>query len=198
MSSGRDRTAAIVTGASRGIGAAIAEKLSADGYGVAVNYGADADGAESVVSSIRGQGGRAVAVRADVAAPDDVGNMFEVAQLELGPLAALVNNAGTAGAQMRLDEQDADQRSTPSHRPTRRDRGGGVVVDITGGVVRHGKRYHRLRRFVTACVVRSGRSIGLARRHTDGAVEADRLPVEHRVGNDLRDEEAVLVRQAQA
>src|SRR5262245_56084566 len=101
--------AAVVTGASRGIGAAIAEKLAADGYGVVVNYASDAEGADSVVSSIRARGGQAVAVRADVAVPGDVANMFDVAQREIGPLAALVNNAGTAGEQARIDEQDADQ-----------------------------------------------------------------------------------------
>jgi NAD(P)-dependent dehydrogenase (short-subunit alcohol dehydrogenase family) len=101
--------AVIVTGASRGIGAAIAEQLAEDGYGVVVNYAADADGAESVVSTIRAHGGRAVAVRADVTAPDDVANLFDRAQQEMGPLAALVNNAGTTGEQARIDEQDADK-----------------------------------------------------------------------------------------
>jgi NAD(P)-dependent dehydrogenase (short-subunit alcohol dehydrogenase family) len=101
--------AVIVTGASRGIGAATAEKLAEDGYGVIVNYAADADGAESVVSTIRGRGGRAVAVRGDVAAPDDVADMFERAQDEMGPLAALVNNAGIVGDQTRIDEQEADE-----------------------------------------------------------------------------------------
>ena len=101
--------AVIVTGASRGIGAAIAEKLADDGYGVVVNYAADAAGAESVVSAIRARGGRAMAVRADVAAPGDVADMFQRAQREMGPLAALVNNAGTVGEQARVDEQDADE-----------------------------------------------------------------------------------------
>src|SRR5215469_3583907 len=98
----------IVTGASRGIGAAIATKLADDGYGVVVNYAADADGADSVVSTIRARGGQAIAVRADVAAPGEVADLFERAQRELGPLAALVNNAGTTGDQARIDEQDAD------------------------------------------------------------------------------------------
>jgi NAD(P)-dependent dehydrogenase (short-subunit alcohol dehydrogenase family) len=103
------RGAVIVTGASRGIGAAIAEKLAEDGYGVVVNYAVDAGGAESVVSAIGGRGGRAVAVRADVAEPGDVADMFERAQQEMGPLAALVNNAGTVGEQARVDERDADE-----------------------------------------------------------------------------------------
>jgi NAD(P)-dependent dehydrogenase (short-subunit alcohol dehydrogenase family) len=105
----RGQGAVIVTGASRGIGAAIAEKLADDGYGVVVNYAADADGAESVVSTIRARGGRAMAVRADVAAPDDVAGMFDRTRHEMGPLAALVNNAGTTGEQARIDEQDADE-----------------------------------------------------------------------------------------
>src|ERR1700704_2478446 len=101
--------AVIVTGASRGIGAAIAEKVAEDGYGVLVNYAADADGAESVVSTIRARGGRAVAVRADVATPGDIADMFERAKQELGPLAALVNNAGILGTKARIDEQAADE-----------------------------------------------------------------------------------------
>jgi NAD(P)-dependent dehydrogenase (short-subunit alcohol dehydrogenase family) len=101
--------AVIVTGASRGIGAAIAQKLAEDGYSVVVNYAADADGAESVVSTIRARGGRAMAVRADVAAPGDVADLFEQAQQAMGPLAALVNNAGISGNEARIDEWGADE-----------------------------------------------------------------------------------------
>jgi NAD(P)-dependent dehydrogenase (short-subunit alcohol dehydrogenase family) len=99
----------IVTGASRGIGAAIAGKLAQDGYGVVVNYAADADGAESVVSAIRAKGGRAEAVRADVASEDDVAAMFGRARRQMGPLTALVNNAGTGGGLKRVDEREADE-----------------------------------------------------------------------------------------
>ena len=99
----------IVTGASRGIGAAIAGKLADDGYGVIVNYAADADGAQSVASAIRARGGRAEAVRADVASDDDVTAMFDRAQQQMGPLTALVNNAGTLGEEARIDEREADE-----------------------------------------------------------------------------------------
>jgi NAD(P)-dependent dehydrogenase (short-subunit alcohol dehydrogenase family) len=99
----------IVTGASRGIGAAIAGRLAGDGYGVIVNYAADAGGAASVVSAIRARGGRAEAVRADVASEDDVAAMFSRAQERMGPLTALVNNAGTLGERARIDEREADE-----------------------------------------------------------------------------------------
>jgi NAD(P)-dependent dehydrogenase (short-subunit alcohol dehydrogenase family) len=104
----REKGTVIVTGASRGIGAAIAEKLADDGYGVVVNYSADADGAESVVSAIQANGGRAVAERADVSSEEDIEAMFGRATAELGPVTGLVNNAGTLGEQARIDEQGAD------------------------------------------------------------------------------------------
>lgn len=109
MTAEEGKGAVIITGASRGIGAAIAEKVAEDGYGVLVNYATDADGAQSVVSTIRARGGRAVAVRADVATPGDIADMFERAQQKLGPLAALINNAGIVGTKARIDEQDADE-----------------------------------------------------------------------------------------
>jgi NAD(P)-dependent dehydrogenase (short-subunit alcohol dehydrogenase family) len=104
----QEKGAAVVTGASRGIGAAIAKRLAADGYGVVVNYAADADGAESVVSAITGAGGTAVAVQADVASETDVAAMFDRAAGQLGPVTVLVNNAGAVGEQARIDEQHAD------------------------------------------------------------------------------------------
>src|SRR5258708_18854377 len=105
----QDKGAVIVTGASRGIGAAIAERLAGDGYGVIVNYAAEAEGGEGVVSAINAKGGRAAAVRADVASEDDVEAMFDRAQGQMGPLTALVNNGGSLGEQARIDERAADE-----------------------------------------------------------------------------------------
>jgi len=85
---------ALVTGASRGIGRAIALQLAADGYAVAVNYASSSAKADAVVSEIVAGGGRAIAVQADVSDGDAVAAMFSTVTDELGPVAVLVNNAG--------------------------------------------------------------------------------------------------------
>lgn len=85
---------ALVTGASRGLGRAIAEDLAQAGHKVAVNYSASADAAAEVVSLIESRGGEAVAVQADVADTDQVAAMFERVSDALGPATILVNNAG--------------------------------------------------------------------------------------------------------
>jgi 3-oxoacyl-[acyl-carrier protein] reductase len=83
-----------VTGASRGIGAAIAKALAAEGWPVGVNYRSDAAAADAVVSAIEDSGGRALALPADVSDPGAAGELFARVEEELGPVLVLVNNAG--------------------------------------------------------------------------------------------------------
>lgn len=85
---------ALITGASKGIGAGIARELAAAGAAVVVNYAGDRTGAEAVVEAISTTGGRAIAIQADVTMAADVAKLFEQAQESFGPLDILVNNAG--------------------------------------------------------------------------------------------------------
>jgi len=85
---------AVVTGASKGIGAAIASHLAAEGAAVVVNYSSSKDGAERVVAEITGKGGKAVAVQANVAKQADIQRLFAEAKKAFGKLDILVNNAG--------------------------------------------------------------------------------------------------------
>ena len=85
---------AIVTGASRGIGRAIASRLAADGFAVVVNYTSKRGEAEQVIEAIRAAGGKAVAIQADVSKQEDVTRLFEETGRHLGGVDVLVNNAG--------------------------------------------------------------------------------------------------------
>jgi NAD(P)-dependent dehydrogenase (short-subunit alcohol dehydrogenase family) len=96
----------IVTGGSRGIGAAICRRLAADGYVVAVNYAANAKAAEATVAEIKTSGGRAQAFQADVADPAQLPRLFDQATKALGPLAGLVNNAGVTGNAVTTDQRE--------------------------------------------------------------------------------------------
>jgi NAD(P)-dependent dehydrogenase (short-subunit alcohol dehydrogenase family) len=98
----------LVTGASRGIGAAVARKLGALGYPVAVNYATSPAAAEAVITAIRTAGGVAEAVQGDVGDPNAIERIFDQAAKALGPLAGLVNNAGIIGAHARVADQSAE------------------------------------------------------------------------------------------
>ena len=145
---------AIVTGAGRGIGAATAILAASRGYAVCVNYRRSADDARDVVKAIVDAGGRALAVAADVAVEEDVVRLFETAARELGPVTALVNNAGILERQMRVEDMDAARlrrvldvnvvgsflcaREAVKRMSTRHGGMGGAIVNVSSGAARWG------------------------------------------------------------
>ncbi|MGZ8632372.1 MAG: 3-oxoacyl-ACP reductase FabG [Solirubrobacteraceae bacterium] len=123
---GRPEGCALVTGASRGIGAAIATALAAEGWPVAVNYRADDQSAARVVEAIEAAGGRAAALQGDIADPDGVDALFAAVEQRFGPVLVLVNNAGTRadGLSPQLRDEDwasvLDTNLSGAFRTTRR------------------------------------------------------------------------------
>jgi NAD(P)-dependent dehydrogenase (short-subunit alcohol dehydrogenase family) len=96
----------VITGASRGIGAATARLAAARGYAVCVNYLKNRAAAMAVVDDIESAGGQAIAVGADVASETEVVNLFKTVDAQLGTVTALVNNAGILESQMRVEDMD--------------------------------------------------------------------------------------------
>jgi NAD(P)-dependent dehydrogenase (short-subunit alcohol dehydrogenase family) len=132
----------IVTGGSRGIGAATCARLGADGHAVAVGYRRDAAAADEVVAAVLDAGGRAVAVPVDTTDSADVRALFDRAEARLGPLTGLVNNAGVTSAIGRfVDLTEADLRRVVdvnvvgyilcAQEAARRLRPGGAIVNVS-------------------------------------------------------------------
>jgi NAD(P)-dependent dehydrogenase (short-subunit alcohol dehydrogenase family) len=144
----------LITGASRGIGAATARLAAERGYSVCVNYLRNRDAAEAVVKDIEAVGVRALAVAADVAIEADVVRLFETCDKALGPLAGFVNNAGILETQMRVDSMDAARlhrvfatniigafvcaREAVRRMSARHGRRGGAIVNVSSGAARLG------------------------------------------------------------
>jgi 3-oxoacyl-[acyl-carrier protein] reductase len=136
---------AIVTGASRGIGAAVAERLASDGFAVVINYSASASSAETLVRQIEARGGKALAARADVSDPGAVRGMFETAENAFGGVDVLVNNAGIMKLAKLADCDDAqfDQQIAINlkgsfhgmREAARRLRDGGRIVNFSTSIV---------------------------------------------------------------
>jgi NAD(P)-dependent dehydrogenase (short-subunit alcohol dehydrogenase family) len=144
----------IVTGSSRGIGAATVRLAARRGYTVCVNYLHQDREASAMVIAIERQGGRAIAVQADVSSEPDVIRLFETVDRQLGRVTALVNNAATLERQMRLDEMDAARlqrifatnvigaflcaREAVRRMSVRHGGSGGSIVNISSGASRSG------------------------------------------------------------
>ncbi len=144
----------LVTGASRGIGAATARLAAARGYAVGINYARDAAAAEAVAEQVRGAGAAAVTVQGDVAEEADVVRLFDTVATELGPVTALVNNAGILFTQCRLEDMDAARitrvlavnvtgamlcaREAVRRMSTRRGGAGGAIVNVSSAASRLG------------------------------------------------------------
>jgi NAD(P)-dependent dehydrogenase (short-subunit alcohol dehydrogenase family) len=144
----------VVTGGSRGIGAATALLAAQRGYSVCVNYRQNREAAERVVKAIEATGARAVAVAGDVAVEADVVRLFETCDDALGSLVGLVNNAGILETQMRVETMDAARlhrvfatniigpflcaREAVRRMSTKRGGGGEAIVNISSGASRLG------------------------------------------------------------
>ena len=144
----------LITGASRGIGAATARLAAARGYAVAVNYRASKKAAEALVDAIAAGGGRAISIQGDVAVESDVKRLFETVDSELGRLAVLVNNAGILETRMRLDEMTPERwrrvlatnvvgsflcaREAVRRMSTRHGGSGGAIVNVGSAASRLG------------------------------------------------------------
>lgn len=149
-----ERKVMLVTGGGRGIGAATARLAAARGYAVAVNYLHNRAAADAVVAAIRAGGAEAAAVQADIAVQADVVRMFLEVDKVLGPLRALVNNAGILERQGRVEDMDAARlnrifatnvtgsflcaREAIARMSTRRGGTGGAIVNLSSVAARLG------------------------------------------------------------
>jgi 3-oxoacyl-[acyl-carrier protein] reductase len=140
-----DQKAAIVTGASRGIGAAVAERLARDGFAVVINYAGSTGAAEALAAKIEKAGGRAIVAQADVSDPTAVARMWEAAEAAFGGVDVLINNAGIMHLAKIADGNDALIDShlainlkgsiNTMREAARRLRNGGRIVNFSSSVV---------------------------------------------------------------
>lgn len=144
----------MITGGSRGIGAATARLAASRGYAVCVNYLHNLAAAQTVVNEIRAAGAKAIAVGGDVASEPDVLNLFQECDRQLGPLTALVNNAGIVARQSRVEAMDAARlqrmfatnvvgaflcaREAIRRMSTKHGGKGGAIVNLSSGASRLG------------------------------------------------------------
>lgn len=145
MSTKQLHRTAIVTGASRGIGAALAKRLAADGFRTVVNYASGAAEAQAVVAAVEQAGGIATAIRADITDPAAMATLFEQAEAMYGQVDVLVNNAGVIATAPIADVSDADfQRLVAINlggafygmrEAARRLRDGGSIINLSTSII---------------------------------------------------------------
>lgn len=144
----------IVTGGSRGIGAATALIAGRNGYAVCVNYLKNEEAAEKIVNEINSNGGRAIAVCADISLEEEVVDLFQTVDVQLGTVSALVNNAGILETQMRIADMDAARlnrvfltnitgsflcaREAVKRMSTKNGGNGGAIVNVSSAAARLG------------------------------------------------------------
>ena len=148
------RPVVLITGASRGIGASTALRAAKEGYAVGVNYRGNQTAADKVVQTIRDQGGEAIPIHADVSSEADVTRMFDTVTAELGPVTALVNNAGIVAAPLPIAEMELSRvwhmfeinvigvflclREAVRRMSTKRGGTGGAIVNVSSIAARLG------------------------------------------------------------
>ncbi|MEO0533160.1 MAG: SDR family oxidoreductase [Cyanobacteria bacterium P01_A01_bin.123] len=144
----------VVTGGSRGIGAATALLAAKKGYAVCVNYRHNQEAAAGVVDEIKQMGGKAIAIAADIASETEVVHLFKAVDEQLGKVTALVNNAGTLEPQMRVEQMDAARlnrtfatnitgsflcaREAIKRMSTQQGGAGGAIVNVSSAAARLG------------------------------------------------------------
>lgn len=169
---------ALITGASRGIGAATALLAAKQGWAVAVNYHSNHTAAQAVVDQVRAAGGQAIAVQADVANEDAIVAMFQAVDAQLGRVTALVNNAGVVDVTTRVDGMTAARlrrmfdtnvvgsfvcaREAVRRMSTRHGGAGGAIVNVSSAASRLGSA-HQYVDYAAAKGAIDTFTIGLAR-----------------------------------
>ena len=144
----------VITGGSRGIGAATARLAAARGYDVCINFRKNESAAQAIVGEIQASGGKAIAIPGNVALEEDVKSLFKIVDEQLGPIAALVNNAGILETQMRVEDIDAARlhrvlavnvvgsflcaREAVRRMSTRHGGRGGAIVNVSSAASRLG------------------------------------------------------------
>ena len=178
----------LVTGASRGIGAATARLAARQGWRVAVNYAHQGAAAEALVQDIRGAGGQALALQADVADEAQVMALFAQIDQQLGPLSGLVNNAGVVDRPARVDEMDVARwrrmfdinvigsllcaREAVRRMSTRHGGRGGSIVNVSSAAARLGAA-HQYVDYAAAKGAIDAFTLGLAREVADEGIRVN-------------------------